>query len=66
MKKSTFFYILNKEYSMRGSALKLDCNNEHLSEISSLIKKTIFELRKKCNMVICKMNVLGVFENDFI
>ena len=51
---------------MRKSVLKLDCNNEHLSETSSLIKKTRFELRNKWNMEISKMNVLGVFENDFI
>ena len=46
--------------------LKLNGNNEHLPEISSLIKKTRFELRNKCNMEIGKMNVLGVFENDFM
>ena len=51
---------------MRKSVLKLDCNNEHLPETSSLIKKTRFELRNKWNMEISKMNVLGVFENDFI
>ena len=48
---------------MRASVLKFNGNNEHLPEIITLIKKTRFELRKRFNMKIGKMNVLGVFKN---